>query len=104
MARTEADHGAQILVYQSEDTTFQGSWEPARHASLAAVRARAASWRGSRRGTSAQLSSTSPFRLLTRPTTATATTSRYIPIVCAGLTLIALVACIRLRLLANPVT
>jgi len=29
MARTEADHGAQILVYQSEDTTFQGSWEPA---------------------------------------------------------------------------
>jgi apolipoprotein N-acyltransferase len=39
MARTEADHGAQILVYQSEDTTFQGSWEPAQHASLAAVRA-----------------------------------------------------------------
>lgn len=39
MARTEADHGARILVYQSEDTTFQGSWEPAQHASLAAVRA-----------------------------------------------------------------
>jgi apolipoprotein N-acyltransferase len=39
MARTEVDHGAQILVYQSEDSTFQGSWEPAQHASLAAVRA-----------------------------------------------------------------
>ena len=39
MARTEANLGAQLLVYQSEDTTFQGSWEPAQHASLAAVRA-----------------------------------------------------------------
>ena len=39
MARTEARRGAQLLVYQSEDSTFQGSWAPAQHASLAAVRA-----------------------------------------------------------------
>jgi apolipoprotein N-acyltransferase len=39
MGRTEANLGAQLLVYQSEDSTFQGSWEPAQHASLAAVRA-----------------------------------------------------------------
>jgi len=39
MARTEARNGAQLLVYQSETSTFQGSWAPAQHASLAAVRA-----------------------------------------------------------------
>lgn len=39
MARAEARHGAQLIVYQSADSSFQGSWEPAQHASLAAVRA-----------------------------------------------------------------
>ena len=39
MARTEVNHGAQLLVYQSATSTFQDSWGPAQHASLAAVRA-----------------------------------------------------------------
>jgi len=32
-------HGAQLIVYQTSDSTFQGSWALAQHASLSAVRA-----------------------------------------------------------------
>jgi apolipoprotein N-acyltransferase len=39
MARVDAGHGAQLIVYQSSTTTFQGTWGPDQHASLAAVRA-----------------------------------------------------------------
>jgi apolipoprotein N-acyltransferase len=39
MARVDADTGAQLIVYQSSTSTFQGSWGPDQHASLAAVRA-----------------------------------------------------------------
>jgi apolipoprotein N-acyltransferase len=35
----DVNHGAQILIYQTSDSTFQGSWAPEQHASLAAVRA-----------------------------------------------------------------
>jgi apolipoprotein N-acyltransferase len=39
MSRVEADQGAQLIVYQSETSTFQGTWGPDQHASLAAIRA-----------------------------------------------------------------
>ncbi len=39
LARQVARDGAAVLVYQSASSTFQGSWEPAQQASLAAVRA-----------------------------------------------------------------
>ena len=39
MSRVDANRGAQLIVYQTSDTTFQGSWAPAQHASLSAVRA-----------------------------------------------------------------
>jgi len=39
MSRAATVHGAQVIVYQTSDSTFQGSWAPAQHASLAAVRA-----------------------------------------------------------------
>ncbi|MBB4922108.1 apolipoprotein N-acyltransferase [Kitasatospora kifunensis] len=39
MARTEVADGAQLLVYQTSTSTFQGSWAQPQHASLAAVRA-----------------------------------------------------------------
>ena len=39
MSRVDTNRGAQILVYQTSDSTFQGSWAPEQHASLAAVRA-----------------------------------------------------------------
>jgi apolipoprotein N-acyltransferase len=39
MSRSDTDHGAQVLIYQTSDSTFQGSWAPEQHASLAAVRA-----------------------------------------------------------------
>jgi apolipoprotein N-acyltransferase len=39
MSRVDADHGAQVLIYQTSDSTFQGSWAPEQHASLAALRA-----------------------------------------------------------------
>ena len=39
MSRADARHGAQLIVYQTSDSTFQGSWAPAQHASLSAVRA-----------------------------------------------------------------
>ncbi|MEU6850270.1 apolipoprotein N-acyltransferase [Actinacidiphila alni] len=44
MSRHLADMGAQLLVAQSSTSSFQGSWAPAQHASLAALRA-AESWR-----------------------------------------------------------
>jgi apolipoprotein N-acyltransferase len=39
MSRVDADKGAQLIVYQSETSTFQGTWGPEQHASLGAVRA-----------------------------------------------------------------
>ena len=39
MSRVDADHGARVIIYQTSDTTFQDSWEPAQHAALAALRA-----------------------------------------------------------------
>jgi apolipoprotein N-acyltransferase len=39
MSRADAVHGAQLIVYQTSDSTFQGSWAPAQHASLGALRA-----------------------------------------------------------------
>src|SRR5581483_10920703 len=39
MARREVGLGAQMLVYQTATTTFQGTWAQPQHASVAAVRA-----------------------------------------------------------------
>src|SRR5215470_8632017 len=39
MSRADTLHGAQVIVYQTSDSTFQGSWAPAQHAALSAVRA-----------------------------------------------------------------
>jgi apolipoprotein N-acyltransferase len=39
MSRVDTDHGAQVIVYQTSDSTFQRSWAPAQHAALSAVRA-----------------------------------------------------------------
>jgi apolipoprotein N-acyltransferase len=39
MSRAAARGGARLLVFQTATTTFQGSWMPDQHASLAAVRA-----------------------------------------------------------------
>jgi apolipoprotein N-acyltransferase len=39
MSRVDTDHGAQVIIYQTSDTTFQSSWEPAQHAALDALRA-----------------------------------------------------------------
>jgi apolipoprotein N-acyltransferase len=39
MSRVDTDLGAQVIVYQSATSTFQGTWGPDQHASLAAVRA-----------------------------------------------------------------
>jgi len=39
MSRVEADQGAQVIVYQSSTSTFQGTWGPDQHASLSALRA-----------------------------------------------------------------
>jgi apolipoprotein N-acyltransferase len=44
MSRHVAGDGAQVLVAQSSTSSFQGSWAPAQHASLAALRA-AETWR-----------------------------------------------------------
>jgi apolipoprotein N-acyltransferase len=44
MSRNLTDKGAQLLVAQSSTSSFQNSWAPAQHASLAALRA-AESWR-----------------------------------------------------------
>jgi apolipoprotein N-acyltransferase len=39
MSRVDTNSGAQLIVYQTSDSTFQGTWGPAQHASLSAVRA-----------------------------------------------------------------
>jgi apolipoprotein N-acyltransferase len=39
MSRVEAEQGAQVIVYQSSTSTFQGTWGPDQHGSLAALRA-----------------------------------------------------------------
>jgi apolipoprotein N-acyltransferase len=39
MSRVDADLGAQVIVYQSSTVTFQGTWGPDQHGSLAALRA-----------------------------------------------------------------
>jgi apolipoprotein N-acyltransferase len=39
MSRVAADQGAQLIVYQSATSTFQGTWGPDQHASLGALRA-----------------------------------------------------------------
>jgi apolipoprotein N-acyltransferase len=39
MARVDTDKGAQLIVYQSETSTFQGTWGPDQDGSLSAVRA-----------------------------------------------------------------
>src|SRR6516164_2519434 len=39
MSRADTMHGAQVIVYQTSDSTFQGSWALAQHASLGALRA-----------------------------------------------------------------
>ena len=39
MSAADTSHGAQVLIYQTSDSTFQDSWALAQHASLAAVRA-----------------------------------------------------------------
>jgi apolipoprotein N-acyltransferase len=39
MSRVDTDRGAQVIFYQTADSTFQGSWALAQHAALSAVRA-----------------------------------------------------------------
>ncbi len=39
MSQVDTDHGAQLIIYQTSDSTFQQSWAPAQHASLGALRA-----------------------------------------------------------------
>jgi apolipoprotein N-acyltransferase len=39
MSRVDTDNGAQVIIYQTSDSTFQASWAPAQHAALAALRA-----------------------------------------------------------------
>jgi apolipoprotein N-acyltransferase len=39
MSAVDTNRGAQLLIYQTSDSTFQGSWAPEQHASLAALRA-----------------------------------------------------------------
>jgi apolipoprotein N-acyltransferase len=39
MSRVDARRGAEVIVYQTSDSTFQQSWAPAQHAALGAVRA-----------------------------------------------------------------
>jgi apolipoprotein N-acyltransferase len=39
MSRVDTDHGAQVIVYQTSDTTFQGTWALEQHAALDALRA-----------------------------------------------------------------
>jgi apolipoprotein N-acyltransferase len=39
MSAVDARRGAQVLIFQTSDSTFEGSWAPEQHASLAALRA-----------------------------------------------------------------
>ena len=49
MSRVDTDHGAQLILYQTSDSTFQASWAPAQHAALGAVRAAETGGRSRRR-------------------------------------------------------
>ena len=120
MARTEANLGAQVLVYQSEDSTFQGSWEPSQHASLAAVRAAEtgrpavqASLAGDSAAFDAQgrelawlpkedVGSTIAHVPLQAADTPYDRYGNFVPAACVGLVVLAVLAIVRLRLLANP--
>lgn len=120
MARTEADHGAQILVYQSEDSTFQGSWEPAQHASLAALRAAETgrpAVQASLAGVSAAFDAQGrELAWLSKDAVGSVVASvpmqlaetpydrygNYVPIACAVLVAMSVLIAFRLRLAANP--
>jgi apolipoprotein N-acyltransferase len=39
MSQVDTVHGAQVIVYQTSDSTFQQTWAPAQHAALLALRA-----------------------------------------------------------------
>jgi apolipoprotein N-acyltransferase len=39
MSRVDTDRGAQLIIYQTSDSTFQSSWALAQHAALGALRA-----------------------------------------------------------------
>jgi apolipoprotein N-acyltransferase len=39
MSAVDTGQGAQVIIYQTSDSTFQGSWALSQHASLAAIRA-----------------------------------------------------------------
>jgi apolipoprotein N-acyltransferase len=39
MSQVDTVHGAQLIVYQTSDSTFQQTWAPAQHAALLALRA-----------------------------------------------------------------
>jgi apolipoprotein N-acyltransferase len=39
MSAVDTGRGAQVIIYQTSDSTFQGSWELEQHASLSAIRA-----------------------------------------------------------------
>ncbi len=39
LGRAVVDHGAEVIVYESSTSSFQGSWAPPQHAALGAVRA-----------------------------------------------------------------
>jgi apolipoprotein N-acyltransferase len=39
MSAVDTGHGAQVIIYQTSDSTFQGSWALEQHASLSALRA-----------------------------------------------------------------
>jgi apolipoprotein N-acyltransferase len=39
MSQVDTVHGAQLIVYQTSDSTFQQTWAPAQHAALVALRA-----------------------------------------------------------------
>jgi apolipoprotein N-acyltransferase len=39
MSRVDTDNGAQMIIYQTSDSTFQASWAPSQHAALSALRA-----------------------------------------------------------------
>jgi apolipoprotein N-acyltransferase len=120
MARTQAQSGAQLLVYQSEDSTFQGSWEPAQHASLAAARAAEtgrpavqASLAGVSAAFDAQgrqlawLSKDAVGSVVAQVPMQTTNTpydrfGDYVPVACAVLAALSVLAVVRLRLAANP--
>jgi len=121
MARNEVNLGAQMLVYQSEDTTFQGSWEPAQHASLAAVRSAETgrpSVQASLAGVSAAfdaqgrqlawMSKNDVGSIVAQVPLQAADTpydryGNFVPIICAVFAAFSVLAVVRLGLLRNPI-